>query len=419
MSEDVWFVDCRLIDCTGRDPVERSWVHVSDTTIAGVGEGNPSTNGAVVIDCHGQTLMPGLIDAHTHLASVEFVGRMEAMSRPVLAARAFRILERALTGGFTTVRDAGFTAAGFRTVVEQGLVKGPRILTATAPLSQTGGHSDFRTREEAPVWREDSLFQPGIMVDGPDHCRWGAREVFRRGANHVKIMASGGAASHADEITDTQFTVAEMTAIVEEAKARGRYAMAHAYPAEAILNCVAAGVRTIEHASLADEESAVAVRKADAFVVPTISIFEYLVQHGPSHGMTDAQMGKVRRILASAYDSLALMHRVGVRIGSGTDSNGAAHENRALELELMARVIGPMASLMAATKTNAEIVQMGDRLGTIEQGKIADLIIVDGNPLDGIDILQDRKRITLVMQSGKIRHAREPFAAHAPAPDPD
>ena len=294
MNQDVYFLNCRLIDCTGRDPVDQSWVHISGDTIAAVGVGRRSTKGGVAIDCHGQTLMPGLIDAHTHLASVEFVGQMETMPRPVLAAKAFRILERALSAGFTTVRDAGFTAAGFRTVVAQGFVRGPRILVATAPLSQTGGHSDFRAREEAPVWQEDSFFQPGIVVDGADRCRWGAREVFRRGADHVKIMASGGAASHADDVTDTQFTVEELSAIVYEAKARGRYAMAHAYPADAILNCVAAGVRSIEHGSLANEEAAVAVRKADAFVVPTISIFEYLAQHGPSHGMTEQQMGKVQ-----------------------------------------------------------------------------------------------------------------------------
>jgi imidazolonepropionase-like amidohydrolase len=409
MKQDVLFVDCRLIDCTGRDPLDHSWVHVSGNAIAGTGVGGHATTNATVVDCQGQTLMPGLIDAHTHLASVEFVGQMEAMPRAELAAKAFTILERALTGGFTTVRDAGFTSTGFRTAVARGLVPGPRVLVATAPLSQTGGHSDFRAREEAPIWREDSLFQPGLIVDGVDRCRWGAREVFRRGADHVKIMASGGAASHSDDVTDTQFTAEEMAAIVQEAGARGRYAMAHAYPAKAIMNCVAAGVRTIEHGSLADEESAVAMRKSNTYVVPTISIFEYLAKNGPSHGMTDQQMGKVRRILASAYDSLSLLHEAGVRIGSGTDSNGPAHENRALELELMSRVIGPMAALIAATRTNAEIVQMEDQIGTVEQGKLADLIIVNGNPLDAIDVLQDRTKITLVMQNGEVRHARPPF----------
>jgi imidazolonepropionase-like amidohydrolase len=413
MKEDVRFVNCQLIDGTGHDPIERAWVRVTGDRVAGVGVGGVAAGPDKTIDCHGQTLMPGLIDAHTHLASVEFVGQMESMPRPVLAAKAFRILERALTGGFTTVRDAGFTAAGFRQVVAQGLVRGPRILVSTAPLSQTGGHSDFRPREEAPVWREDSLFQPGLIVDGIDQCRWGAREVLRRGADQVKVMASGGAASHTDEITDPQFTVEEMSAIVHEAKARGRYVMAHAYPAEAIRNCVAAGVRTIEHASLADEAAAVAIRDANAYVVPTISIFEYLAQHGPSHGMTEHQMAKVKRILASAYDSLSLMHELGVRIGSGSDSNGPAHDNRALELELMARVIGPMAAIVAATRTNAEILQMGDQIGTIEQGKLADLIIVDGSPLDRIGILQDRTKITLVMQNGEVRHALEPFVGYA------
>jgi imidazolonepropionase-like amidohydrolase len=233
----------------------------------------------------------------------------------------------------------------------------------------------------------------------------------------VKIMASGGAASHADDVTDTQFTIEEMSAIVYEAKARGRYVMAHAYPADAILNCVAAGVRTIEHGSLANEEAGVAMRKADSFVVPTISVFEHLAQHGPSHGMTEQQMGKVRRILASAYDSLALLHELGVRVGSGTDSNGPAHENRALELELLARVMGPMGALLAATRTNAEIVQMGNRIGTIEEGKLADLIIVDGNPLEAIELLQDRTKISLVMQNGEIRHALDPYGAYAVARD--
>lgn len=411
MAEDLVFVNCRLIDCTGRDPVDGSWVQVSGGVISAIGTGPVSRRSGRIIDCQGQALMPGLIDAHTHIASVEFVGQMEKMPRPVLAARAFQVLERALNAGFTTVRDAGFTSAGFRTALAQGLVRGPRLLVSTAPLTQTGGHSDFRATEESPVWQEDSIFQPGIMVDGPDECRRGAREVFRRGADQIKVMASGGAASHADDVTDTQFTVDEMRAIVEEAQARGRYVMAHAYPAQAVKNCVAAGVRTIEHASLADEEAGAAILKAGAYVVPTISIFEYLNEHGPSHGMTGAQMGKIHRILASAYDSLTMLHQMGVRLGSGTDSNGPAHDNRALELELMARCIGPMKALVAATKTNAEICCLSDQVGTVEVGKKADLIVVDGDPATNIEVLQTQEKVVLVMQAGKTRKASGLFAA--------
>lgn len=394
------FVNATLIDGTGSEPSADSWVRVEAERITGVGRGRYERRGADIIDCQGRTLMPGLIDCHTHVAAARFLNRVDQVPRAVLAANTFRVLRELLEAGFTTVRDAGFTDHGFKLAVDQGHAPGPRLFLATGPLSQTGGHSDFRGREEAAPRTPDGLYHPGLVVDGVDACRRGAREVLRRGADHVKVMASGGCTSPTDRVEHDQFTLDELRAVVAEAVRQDTYVMAHAYTPSSIRQCVEAGVRSIEHANFVDEETAGLMAASGTYAVPTIVTYELLAADGLDGGMPAEQVDMVKQVLDSAYDSLAILAAAGVRIGSGSDLLGPHQGRNALELELAARVLGPLGAIRAATETNARLLGLETELGTVETGKLADLILVDGNPAESITTLGDRARIHLVMKAG-------------------
>ncbi len=405
----MYLLNARLLDGTGRDPIEHAWLRLEGDRIATVGQGaSPATAGNRVIDCAGRTVMPGLIDCHTHLAAGDYLNQVHLLSKPVLAARTFNAIRNTLESGFTTVRDAGFTDYGFKDAVTQGLLPGPRMLLATGPISQTGGHSDFRTREEDALRAPDGLYHPGVVADGVDAVRKAAREVLRRGADQIKVMASGGCTSPTDDVDHPQFTHDELAAIVYEATARDSYVMAHAYTPASIRNCVVAGVRSIEHGNGIDEDTAVLMREHGTFAVPTIATYEMLAVDGAAGGMPDDQVNQVKRVLASAYDSLELLHDTGVQIASGSDVLGPHQHLKAYELELKARVLGPMGALVAATQISAELLGLADRIGTLEEGKLADLLIFDGDPLEDIKTLQDITRIHVVMTAGTIAVDRSP-----------
>lgn len=405
--DDLCLINANLIDGNGKDPVPTSWVRVSEGRIVDRGTG-VAPKCAVVIDCAGRTLMPGLIDCHTHLAAVDFLNQIDRYSKPLLAAKTLTNMRETLASGFTTVRDAGFTDIGFKKTAEAGAALGPRMFLAIAPLSQTGGHSDFRGHDDMQPQTPDGLFHPGLIVDGVDACRRGAREVLRRGADQVKVMASGGCTSPTDDVKHPQFTDEELRSIVYEARVRDTYVMAHAYTPASILNCMRAGVRTIEHGNDIDEEAAAAVAAAGAYVVPTIATYEFMARDGAAGGMPQDQIEMVERVLKSAYTSLEILSAAGAKIGSGSDVLGIHQPFKAKELEFKTRILGPMNVLVAATRTNADIIGRSHDLGTIEIGKIADLIIVDGDPLDDITVLQDQERIHYVLVGGRVVVSRDP-----------
>lgn len=392
-----------LIDGTGADPVPDSWVRIEDGLVTAVGAGATTCGDAAVLDCAGRTVMPGLIDAHAHLGAVDYLDKLLTGSRAEYAAAVFREIESTLRHGFTTIRDAGYTDAGFASAVANGTVAGPRLLVSNGPLSQTGGHSDFRRRHERePVVSFDGLVWTGVVADGVEQVRWAAREVLRAGAHQVKVMASGGCASHGDDVTDTQFTREELAAIVYEAGARGRHVIAHAYNPESIANAVSAGVRSIEHGNLLDEASAALMAERGTFLVPTIATFQLLSVDGVDMGMTRTQVDQIDTVLASAFTSLRIAMDAGVRVGSGSDVLGRHQPRKALELELQARVMGPLEAIRAATSVNAEIIGRGHDLGVVRAGYVADLLVVDGSPAEDLAVLQDEDAIHAVYQAGRM-----------------
>ncbi|MGH1358735.1 MAG: amidohydrolase family protein [Burkholderiaceae bacterium] len=360
------------------------------------------------IDLAGATLMPGLIDAHVHVkATVMSLGSLNNMPSTYLFAGAANIMEDMLMRGFTTVRDAAGADRGLADAVDHGLLVGPRLFVSGLALSQTGGHADFRPpTESAAVITcacQVNTQQLGRIADGVDECRRAARDELRKGAHQLKIMAGGGVASPTDPIQNTQYSVEEMTAIVEECKAWHTYALAHAYTPAAISRAIRCGVRSIEHGNLIDTETAALMAEHDAFHVPTGITYLALNKHGRELGMPDVSMGKLQEIIDAGLRAVEISRDAGVNIGHGSDLLGITHEYQADELSLKAEVLGNHGAIKSATLTNAKLLQKEGELGELVVGAKADLLVVSGNPVKDLGLLQHQGRhMPLIMRDGQI-----------------
>jgi len=401
------FEHATLLDGTGRDPQPDAQIVVEEGRIRriGRGDGPPPPRGAQVLDCRGRTLMPGLLDAHVHLAAVELDPAKEAALPPaVLALRIAREIEATLDAGFTTVRDAGGLDWGYKEAVRLGLIRGPRLLISGPFLSQTGGHGDWRPRtSRLPLPTVPGILAGAILADGADEVRHAAREALRRGVDQIKVMASGGAMSPTDELDHTQFSMEELAAAVDVARAAGTYVLAHAYGPAAIQNCLQAGVRSVEHGNFLDEETADRMRAApDVYLVPTIITYELIAAYGARDGVTEDNLRKIQKALSGAYTALSLAQEKGIRIGSGSDLLASMQRNKGRELACQARVMGAMAAIVAATRTNAQLLRLDHDLGTVAEGKRADLIAVAGDPLQHPEVFADASKVELVILNGAI-----------------
>ena len=399
--------NCTLLDCTGADPAPRSTVIVEAERIARVSKGSePSLpREASVVDCGGRTLMAGLSDAHVHAAIIETdFAKVRREAAATVALRIKDVLEQTLQAGFTTIRDAFGIDWGFAQATERGLVKGPRILFTGSCLSQTGGHGDWREphHEHAPAEGIYGLVATPRLCDSPDEMRRAAREMLRMGAHGIKLMAGGGCMSPTDELEHTQFTIEEMAAACYEATSVGRITLAHVYTPQGILNALRAGVRSIEHGNFLDEESAAAMRLAGAFFVPTLTTYTLISAHGAAQGIPRKMIDKIDKAKAGGLESLKLAQVAGLEICSGSDVLGAMQPFKAMELGLKAQVLGAHGAILSATRSNARLFGLAGEIGSVEEGKRADLILVDGQPTDDISVLQDARNVHLVMRDGTI-----------------
>ena len=396
-----------IIDCTGADPRPNGWVVIEHDRIREVGHGARGVlpAQASVIDCKGQTLLPGLIEGHMHVASVHasLVEQQRIYAPSYLVIKALGMLKETLDQGFTTARDCGGVDAGFRQAQAEGLVPGARLFVSGAVISQTGGHGDTRLPTEFCPPFEHAAGFVSTIADGVTEVRRAAREQLRRGADFVKIMASGGAASPSDELDTSQYSLEEMQAAVFEAESAGKYVSAHCYSDRGIKLCCQAGVRTIEHCNLMTESSAQAMKDSGAYMVPTMATYFMTAKLAPELGLPANFVRKMNQALDGAETSLAIAWAKGLKIGSGSDCLGVMQAYKGMELALQARVMGPMAALIATTRTNAEIIQQERNLGTIEAGKLADFILVKGDPLKDMTLFQNhRDNLTLILQGGAI-----------------
>jgi imidazolonepropionase-like amidohydrolase len=396
------FTNALILPCTGADPLEGASVVVEDGVIREIVDG-PAASGEV-IDCGRRTLMPGLIDAHVHVCSFDVeIGRQRRETPTSLVAyETAARLRQTLEQGFTTIRDAGGADWGMKEAVARGLIPGPRMLVSGHPLSQTGGHGDGRTRAEDTVGCRCGarIGMVENIADGPDEVRKATREQLRRGADQIKIMAGGGVASPTDKLESLQYQPAELLAAVEEATAAGTYVLAHAYTPAAIRNAVEAGVRSVEHGNFLDEPTAALMAERGAYLVPTFVAYEKLYEEGKANGFAPEKLAKLDIVLGEGLDSLQRALAAGVRIGSGSDLLGPLARHKVRELAIKAKVLGAHDTLIATTRTNAELLGVDSSTGTLEPGKAADLLVVDGNPLDDIAVLQDQANLSVIMQGG-------------------
>ncbi len=400
----ILFRNARIFDGVSDTVVEGHDVLIDGDTIRAVSGTPIASQSATVIDLKGACLMPGLIDAHVHVTDwgsspAELIH--QAPSYTVL--RAARNLRRMLDRGFTTVRDACGADFGLAAAVEEGLLPSPRLFYVGKALSATGGHGDFRSRGDDSSACGCSDRGLSVVVDGEAACRHAARNELRKGAHAIKIMASGGVASPADPINDLQFSEAEVRAVVEEAAFKGRYVMAHAYTAEAIRRCLEFGVRSIEHANLIDRETAELATAKDAFVVPTLVTYAAMHEHGTEIGLPKYSLDKLQDVRRAGLESLEHLKAARTRTGFGTDLFGALQVEQSRELLIRAEVDSVADVLRSATSVNAELLGMAGRLGCIREGALADVLVVEGNPLEDLAVLQNQgERIRYILKGGQF-----------------
>jgi imidazolonepropionase-like amidohydrolase len=408
------FSDAIVFTATGSGPFEGSVVVEGDRIVDVVpGRSTTSASGQVV-SLRGTTLLPGLIDAHVHAAAIEadIQDQHRRLFDSELAVLTAQSLTEMLDRGFTAVRDAGGTDAGFRRLIERGAIAGPRLLVSGRALTQTGGHGDKRrAMEQVDRTAPGALGMTHAVADGPEEVRRAVREELRRGADQIKVMAGGGVMSPTDRLESRQYSLEELTVAVTAAAASGSYVLAHAYTAEAIEVCVAAGVRSIEHGNLLNERAAALMAEAGTFLVPTLVTYDKLYEQGSDLGIPKANLDKLGRIIDAGLESLRTARAAGVRIGSGSDLLGPMRKFQGQEIALQAQAMGAAEAIIAATRTNAELLGIDADTGTIAVGKLADLIAVDGDPLGNPGLLGEPGRLRMVMRCGRWhvdRTQREP-----------
>jgi len=390
----------RLIDGRGGAPMAPAMVRVEGDRIAEVGSRLAVPAGARVIDLGDATLLPGLIDLHTHLTDKFGVHWEQALvsTTPGQAALWGAANARAtLMAGFTTCRDMGptwpYVDVDLRNVIEQGGVPGPRLLVAGNYVSSTGGAGDarqFSIYVDVPIVRN--------LADGPEEVTKAVRTNLKNGADFIKILATGAVLSKGIPPGSQQYSDAEIQAAVTEARRWGRQVAAHAHGADGIKAAIRAGVRTVDHGSMLDDE-AVAMLKGSSstYYVPTLYTSDVI---DTSASVPESEKERERQIKDAQYVGFRRALAAGLPIGVGSDAAVIPHGQNAHELSVRVRLgEKPMAALVSATRVNAEILGWSDRIGTVEKGKLADIVAVPGDPLADITAVE---RVGFVMKGGTV-----------------
>ena len=394
-----------LIDGTGADP-SAATVVIEDGRLVSVGPDRAAGLTGERLDLTGLWLLPGLIDLHSHIGLVEIepTGRVSAA---LWAARLFENAELTLASGFTTTREVSGVDGGIVQAIDSGLVNGPRVFPSGPLLCQSGGHGDLSSPWELNCGGhglDDSMIGLAALatvVDGPDAVRLAARKAFHRGATQIKMCITGGVVSLADKLSDTQFSIPEMRAAVEEAQARGTYVTAHTHNNDAIMMGLEAGIACFEHCTTLDEATARAMADAGAAMVPTLTVVELLATRTEEWGVPKEAIERVKGCAEQMNAAILIARAAGVLIGSGSDLLGPRQRDKGLEIPLRAAVETPMAAIVSATRDSARIMRQPD-LGTVEAGKIADIIAVDFDPLADPKLFADPDRVRLVIKGGKV-----------------
>jgi len=401
----VLFENAALFDGHSPETPDGMFVLVEGNRIREVSDRPINADQAEKIDCSGKTLMPGLIDNHVHIYGESL--KLAPPEPPITyrAQYAQKFLRHILSCGFTTVRDVGGGDHGMAMALRDGFLDGPRFFYGGVFITQTGGHGDMRPAHQGTDFCSCGSLRNSfsVVADGVVECTKAVREELRKGAHHIKIMASGGVVSTTDPLDRCQYSDAEISTIVEECRRHGTYVAAHCHPAEAIRRCVALGVRSIEHGTLIDEATAAFVAEHDAYVVPTMATIFALKDIGRSLGLNEESYAKLLMVAERAVSGLAVMKKAGVKMGFGTDLMGQTHTRQGSEFSLRRQVLEPFDILYSATVINAEILNMQGQLGVVAPGALADLLVVDGNPLRDIELLAaNGAHLSVIMNDGRF-----------------
>ena len=397
-------VGATLIDGTGGPVLEDSVVLLDGDVINAVGPRGAVAipSDAEVIDLSGLTLLPGLIDTHDHLADKNYslLSRWEIEEPASLAhLKTARAIEDSLAAGYTTIRDAGGLDAGFKQAIAEGLIQGPRLLTAVSIISPTGGIGDRVAPSGHRTAYATDPMRPVGVANGPQAVRSMVREMVRVGADVIKFATTGGASSRQGHgPKDIAFGPDEVNALLDEATSLGKLTMCHALGGPGLRMCIEAGVGSVEHGCyLADEPDLLNIMADNnTFFTPTFEVYEF-------HSTISAPHVKARAetLFHTHRDSLHKAVEAGAKITAGTDAGGFVHGDNAREIELMVeRGLTPMQAIQTATGWAAECIGLSKEIGTVEKGKQADLLAVAGDPLRSVSVLRDREAIKLVMRAG-------------------
>lgn len=398
-----------LIDGNGGLPVSNAAVLIEDNRIRAAGPASqlslPNAD-LTEIDAGGGFILPGFIDTHVHI-TLEGVNIARDMVTPFSLKfyNSVQFMRRTVEAGITSVRDAGGADAGVKQAVETGVVLGPRMQISIAPLTITGGHGDGWMLSG----NEFNLFvaYPGLpdgRCNGVEEVRKKVREVLRAGAEVVKVHATGGVLSPRDHPEFTQFSEEELKVMVQEAAhRRGVRVMAHAQGAEGVKNAVRAGIYSIEHGIYLDDEALELMLQHGTFLVPTLLAPLAVLEAGEKGGMPEYGVRKAREVVEIHSESVSKAHKAGVKIAMGTDAGVMPHGTNLRELSLMVNIgMTPMEAIVATTKTAAACLGWQDRVGTLEPGKLADVVVAKTDPLKDIRSLENVENIAVVMKDGKI-----------------
>jgi imidazolonepropionase-like amidohydrolase len=389
------FVDGPVVVGDGRI-LEHATVLLDGERIVKVAEGTvPIPKDTRKIPLEGRTLLPGFIDCHVHLCldgSPDPVTLLMAEPLPMTTLKAAQFARQTLMAGVTSVRDLGAKDGIdliIRDAIRSGLIPGPRMLASGRLICMTGGHG----------------WQIGREADGPDEVMKAAREQIRSGADLVKFMATGGVMTPGVEPGSEQLTEEELRAGIEEAHKAGRKTATHAMGTQGILNALRAGIDSIEHGVFLDEETISWLLKRDVPLVPTLSALYHIESKGVAAGIPAFAVDKTLKLKSFHLESVRMAHEAGVRVAMGTDAGTPfnTHGQNLGELQRLVEVgYSPMEALESGTRVASQVLGQEKELGTIEEGKLADLIVVEGNPLEEVGLLVKPEAIHLVMQGGKL-----------------
>ena len=408
----LYLKNLRLIDGTGAPARAGAALIIEGDTLVHVGPlaatDEPRGSDVETMDLDGRTVIPGLVEAHIHLSynHVKVIADLDLNCPPEYSTlKAARNAELALACGYTAARSAGAVHridAALKQAINEGLYPGPRLLAASRDICATGGMADWN-----PSYLKLGMEGLALIADGPDQVRAAVRRSIKDGADVVKCYVGGDALLPHTPIGDCTYTLAEVVALVDESHMRGRMTAAHVRGQRSSRVAAEAGVDSLEHATYADDETLGLIADRGLTLVPGLRYLYSILENGPAFGIGEEIIGPsgLRDEIKQAADTYRRAKDLGIRMCPGGDFGFAwnPHGEYAKDIQVFVDVIGfsPLEAISCATRNGAELMRMADRIGTLQPGKLADLVVVDGDPLRDISVLQDRPRLS-VMQGGRF-----------------